>query len=95
MAEAKQAVESRAREVVDELAKSFTELCQRYMSEARVDTLKPATIKPEVFTSAPKPKAPDKADTAKFETKPPNPCWDVETHPTDSGNARNYPVRIN
>ena len=53
MAEAKQAVESRAREVVDELAKNFTELCQRYMNEARVATPKPATVKSEVFTSAP------------------------------------------
>ena len=75
MAEAKQAVESRAREVFDELAKSFTELCQRYMSEARVDTPKPATVMPEAFTSAPKLKAPDKADPAKSETKPPNTCW--------------------
>ena len=75
MAEAKEAVESRAREVVDELAKNFTELCQRYMSEARVDTPKPATVKPEACTSAPKPKVPDKADPAKSETKPPNTCW--------------------
>ena len=76
MAEVKQAVESRAREVVDELAKSFTELCQRYMSEARVNTPKPATVMSEAFTSAPKPKAPNKADPAKSETKQPNTCWE-------------------
>ena len=75
MAEAKQAVESRAREVVCELTKSFTELCQRYMSEARVDTPKPATVIPKAFTSAPKTKALDKADPAKSETKPLNTCW--------------------
>jgi len=58
------------------------------MSEAKVDTPKPATVMPEALTSAPKPKAPDKADPAKSEMKQPNTCWDVETHPTDSGNAR-------
>jgi len=50
MAEAKQAVESQTREVVDELAKSFTELCRRYLSEAKVDTPKPATVMPEAFS---------------------------------------------
>jgi len=45
------------------------------MSEARVYTPKPATMKPEAFTSAPKPKAPDKADPAQSETKQPNTCW--------------------
>jgi len=88
MAEAKQAVESRAREVVDELAKSCTELCHRYMSEARVDTPKPATVMPEAFTSAPKPKAPDKADQRSPKRDNRIHVGDVETHPTDSGNTR-------
>ena len=61
-AEANQAVESRAREDVDELAKSFTELYQRYLTEARVDTPKPAPVSPEAFISEPKSKAPNKAD---------------------------------
>jgi len=67
------------------------------MSEARVDTPKPATVMPEAFSSAPKPKVPDKADPAKSETLQKNRIHVgvVETHPTDSGSVRNYPMRIN
>ena len=48
------------------------------MSEAKVDTSKPATMMPEAIISAPKPKAFDKADPAKSERKQPNTCWGRE-----------------